>query len=156
MKKTVALLTIIVALLAITASGAFTSITAERDASISVSSDDGALLSLAPTSGPNGAYFVDSDGNGAYELRISDAGIGLNIDATTVFEDIFTITNNGTQAVTVTLDDIGAHDDKTDFGDVEDGIVLTPGQSTVVSLSVDTNGLSMNDTLIDSIQITAQ
>ena len=104
----------------------------------------------------NGAYFVDSDGDGAYELRISDAQNGLNVDAIIVFEDIFTITNNGTRGVTVTLQDIGAYDDKTDFGDLESGIVLASGQSTTVSLSIDTYGLSMNDSLIDSIKITAQ
>lgn len=156
MKKLVALLAIIAAMLAVTASGAFTSITAERDATISVSGDGEALLVLAPTATVNGAYFVDSDGDGAYELRISDAQNGLNVDAIIVFEDIFTITNNGTRGVTVTLQDIGAHEDKTDFGDLESGIVLAPGQSTTVSLSIDTYGLSMNDSLIDTIKITAQ
>lgn len=146
---------LIVALLVVQASGAFTSVNASRDASVSVVSDTSALLALTPYNGPNGAYFVDSNNDGIYELRISNGTTGLNADATIVIDDIFTITNNGTRQITLTLQKTGAHTSNADFGTIEGGVTLGTGESYTVGIEIDTNGLSDGTSLLSSITLVA-
>lgn len=156
MRKILLAFLILPLILGITATGAFTSVSADRVAKITVADDTNALLALTPYNGPNGAYFVDTNNDGAYELRVGNAATGLNVDSTIIIENIFTITNNGTQTVTVTLTDIGAYNDRTDFGAVENGVSLGVGQSVVVSLRINTNGLKEGTDLLDSILIKAE
>lgn len=89
--------------------GAFDSLTAQRDASVQVTGDASGYLGLAPADGPNGAYASYRNGqlrvslNGALDANAS--GSGVNPDAVTTVRDIFTITNQGTQPVAVWLTD---------------------------------------------------
>ena len=154
-KKLLPLLAIGLIALVCVASGAFTSVSAVRAAEVTVAGDQNALLSISPSTGPNGAYFVDTDNDGAYELDISSQGAGLNVDASIVLRDVFTITNNGTQTVTVQITGNGAHTDKVSFGEIESGLSLAVGQSVSVTVTIDTMGLEEGDDLLDTITIEA-
>lgn len=159
----------------VTASGAFTTVSAERTATVNVAGDSNALLAIDPTDGPNGGgaaekgYARIQDG----ELEINLAGYntsatGVNPSATTNVASVFRITNQGTQNVTVTISDSGNNSDAVTFynsteaptpGGIEsNGVVLSPGESIVVSIEVDTTpaGVSANDNLVDEITITAE
>lgn len=137
------------------ASGAFTSVSAVRAAEVSVAGDANALLSLTPSQGANGAYFVDKDNDGAYELDISSGNTGINVDASIIIRDVFEITNNGTQSVTVSIAGNGAHSDRVSFGALDSGVTLSVGQSVSVDVTLDTYGLEKGDDLLDSITIEA-
>ncbi|WP_251330123.1 hypothetical protein [Haloplanus pelagicus] len=78
---------------AVVGTGAFTSARADRDISVAVADDAGAMLGIEPASGPNGAYTRTQGG----ELGI-DIG-KLNTDADTWMDDVFRVTNAGTQPV---------------------------------------------------------
>ncbi|HOP08922.1 MAG TPA: hypothetical protein PK718_05165 [Candidatus Methanofastidiosa archaeon] len=157
MKRIILALLIIMSIAFVSASGAFTSLSTDRIAEINVASDSDALLALAPCtgSGDNGNYFVDTDGDGAYELRITTEN-GVNVDTDLTIKNIFTISNNSTRSITVTLTDNGTYSDRTDFGAVENGVLLNIGESLTVSLTINTDGLAAGVTLIDSITINAQ
>ena len=82
-------------------SGAFDQVEAERDVTVQTTDDADALLALE----------VDDDyedvTDGVTSIDLSDSNLdnadGLNPDAETTFEDILTITNNGTQEVEVNI-----------------------------------------------------
>ncbi|MDD4281471.1 MAG: DUF1102 domain-containing protein [Candidatus Methanofastidiosa archaeon] len=172
-KKLIPFLAILVAAIIIIYSGAFTSVEAERMAVIDVAGDASALLALAPASGPNGAY-AGYEGSGALYLDIG-AGLnnGLNVNARTVISDVFTITNNGTQLVYVTVykdNPLGSRVDFADAGtygdmDLYDSVTnhtytfplrLYPGQSSTISLIIDTTGLGKDDVLMEYITFYAR
>jgi len=78
-----------------TVSGAYTNISATRTSEINVANDSNALLSITAT-GPYASY----DQNGALTIDIQS---GANISAETDFGKVFTITNNGTKDVDLTI-----------------------------------------------------
>jgi hypothetical protein len=91
----------------VTGTGAFTSVEANRDLTVSVADDANALLALEPV-GPNAPY-ADT-GSGQLDIDITgsnDSGIaggeGVNPNAITVFEDMFEVRNQGTQEVEVSI-----------------------------------------------------
>jgi len=103
-------------------SGAFTSVTAERTVSINTAGDGDAALGLIPAGSddnsttPNaGDYVVDNSG-GTIEIALTGTGegaTGLNQNAKTVLENLVTVVNNGTQAITgltLTMSDGGNND----------------------------------------------
>ena len=146
---------ILVAAVVVISSGAFTSVTAERTAVINVAGDSSALLQIVATETANGRY-VNVDDDGAIYLDFTDvAAEGVNVDAETTFQDVFTITNNGTQAVTVVLTKAGANAGRVDFGEIEDGVTLGVGDAYTVSFSINTYDLSEEDNLLSSITLTA-
>jgi hypothetical protein len=150
MKKYVVLVLMLMLPVLFVASGAFTSTSAQRQAEISLAGDLSALLSVAPSEGPNGTYFVDSDGDGAYELDIMAIMEGVNTNAITVLEEVFSITNNGTQTVTVAIEAVGDHPEALTFGDLMEGIELGVGSSTPVSIVIDTYGLPARENILRS------
>jgi hypothetical protein len=99
---------------AITGSGAFSSVSADRDMTVNVADDANAFLSFELTGQANSDYaqitgssdntleialdgsITDSDGN--------PEGSGVNNDAYTLIRDIFKITNQGTSTVYVGVD----------------------------------------------------
>ena len=95
MKKLVPLAALLVAALIIVSSGAFTSVTADRTATVTVVGDDSALLALVSL---NSAY-AGQDTDGIFSIDV----LTCNKNATTTFGDLFKIVNNGTQAVDITL-----------------------------------------------------
>lgn len=144
----IVLLTASVITSAIYATGAFTSLTAERDANIQVAGDAAGYLSIKPSEGANGEYASLRGG----KLHVSVGGVlgqqggGVNRDAVTVVRDIFTITNQGSQSVGIWLTDETAAvtftggPQATTLEGKDHAITLQPGDTLVVGLTVDTRG----------------
>ncbi|RCU47375.1 DUF1102 domain-containing protein [Haloplanus salinus] len=85
--------------------GAFTSVSADRSVQVNVVDDASAYLRLVPVPGSGNAAYVNTDG-GTLSIDISDGndnvlGNGVNPNATTVFDDLFRIENQGTQTIYV-------------------------------------------------------
>lgn len=151
--KLFALLAVFAAIGLITASGAFTTVTAERTANIETSGDSSALLALeANQSSPNGNYVSDDDLTITFQNDSESAG--LNRNATSTFDHMFNVTNNGEQTVTVTITD-NAEDTNLgtegsfiiyEGGDTSSslessGVTLDPGETMSVGIQVDTSNL---------------
>ncbi|TKX62968.1 DUF1102 domain-containing protein [Halorubrum sp. ASP1] len=82
--------------------GAFTSVSANRDVSVAVADDADALLSIDTVSGAANSEYVDTSGDAASITIESDAGgTGLNDDALTKIKNLLRIKNLGTQDVYV-------------------------------------------------------
>jgi hypothetical protein len=112
--KLIAVLAILGALALVTGSGAFTTAQAQRTADVGVSGDASAALGLdtiadSPNSGPGGYATVE---NG--ELTISFENV--NLDAVTTIDRVFSITNNGPQAVTIYIREYGQRTAAIDAG----------------------------------------
>lgn len=87
----------------VTGTGAFSSVSAERAVNVEVSGDASALLAIDGT-GNHDDYIHDSDGEFAIDLTQSDEGAtGVNASASTVIDDLFEVTNKGTQEVELDL-----------------------------------------------------
>ncbi|WP_144901291.1 hypothetical protein [Halobellus captivus] len=175
--KLLALVTIVAALGIVTATGAFTTVSAERTASVTVAGDDSALLQIQPTDGVNGEGAYATTSNGQFQIDFSQQG-DVNNQAATDIRDVFTITNQGTQNVSISITD--SYDDEsagnsdavtfynaTVHGDIssnggdgfEDGnVYLESGETVTVSIFIDTNGQTFEegDQLIDNVVITAE
>lgn len=175
--KLFALLAIFAAIGLVTATGAFTTVSATRTAQVNVAGDSAALLQLQPTSGPNGYNAADSgsptDSHGYAQLNNNDeleinlggfgsnvAGSGPNVNATTDLQAVFNITNQGTQEVNVSVDDDGPHQDLVTFynatgfggagGKNSGGLETNPGSGESTG-SVAT--LGVGQTLVVSIYV---
>lgn len=97
--------------------GAFTSVDAQRSVSVSVAGDAGAYLGMSAVNATNGAYADESGDDGRLTINfdsisensqdntVSTGGSGVNPNSKTVAEDVFRVTNQGTQAVEVDLAD---------------------------------------------------
>lgn len=159
---------IIIAAIVLLSTGAFTSVTAERTAVINVAGDSSALVGLAACTGEgnNGGY-VSTNDNGAIEIDLTTiADGGVNVNAVTILDNVFSITNNGTQNISVTI--AGSYEGEGD-GHPEAVSIYFDGTSTAttatintatsknVSLKIDTTGdtFAEGDHLIDTITITA-
>jgi len=93
--------------------GAFSSVSADRNFDVVVSGDANAYLGLKPHPGPNGAYadtttqdelaidFTGSNSNIGGDIA---GGKGINANALSTFRNVFRITNQGTQDITVDVD----------------------------------------------------
>jgi hypothetical protein len=85
--------------------GAFTSVSADRSVQVSVVDDASAYLRLVPVPSSGNSAYVNTDG-GTLSIDMSDSnggvlGNGVNPNATTVFDDLFRIENQGTQTIYV-------------------------------------------------------
>lgn len=93
---------------AVIGTGAFTSVEADRQVDVQVAEDADAYLGLDNSGEANDAYFDTSGDEYAVDFADSgNGGSGVNPNADTVAEDVFTITNQGTQAVEVSLSTSG-------------------------------------------------
>jgi len=152
--KVLPLFGIFAAALVVMSSGAFTSVTADRTATISVVGDSNALIKL--TAGSSELVYMDDDDLLTIDLSAVDA-TGVNLDAVTLINNAFTITNNSNTPVNVVLtEDASANDDAIDFGSELEGggVALDAGDDYVVNISIDTHDVSAG-TLISSIEIAA-
>jgi len=101
-------------------SGAFTSVSATRSVDIDVIGDESAYLSLAPCeNSPNGEYAEITDGT--FTLNISN----LNPNAFTRIDNVFEVTNQGTQPVVVYIQEDGTNTVAADIGVKEDELTGT-------------------------------
>jgi len=95
---------------AVTGTGAFTSVSANRTAQINIAGDSSALLALDDSGSANADYVEYSSNDEAYINIESDNGelsqnpSGINTDASTAINDIFQVRNQGTQNVFVYVD----------------------------------------------------
>lgn len=162
--KLLALVTIVVAASLVTATGAFSSVTAERTTEVKVANDANAFLALdGNTDGGNGEYVSMDQGKLSIDLTTSSEGAqGVNPDAVTTFDNLFTITNQGSQPVNLELTPKGDHKEAIKFYDENGETVserenIEPGTSIKVGIKVDTReGNYGNETkLLDNIVIKA-
>jgi len=143
---------------AVLGTDAFSSVSADRAIAVDVAGDAKALLALEPASGSNGAYATLDDGTLEIDLSTDDAE-GVNAQATTVARDVFKVTNRGTQDVGVWI----SHDSEyvtftADGSPVESedsSVLLGPGESTTIGLTVDTTGAEAGETLLEEMTVHA-
>jgi hypothetical protein len=143
------LMTMSVVVAAVYATGAFSSLTATRDANIQIAGDASGYLSIQPAPGPNGAYA--SQRGGKLQISVGGAlggnGGGVNQNAVTIVRDIFTITNHGSQSVGVWLTDEAKAvtfkgglkgTSERELEGKNQAVALDPGETLFVGLTVDT------------------
>jgi hypothetical protein len=99
--KLFALLAVFAAIGMVAATGAFTSVEAERTVSVDTAGDSSALLGLSANSTSANGAFATTDGDSELQIDVSNA----NQDATTTLNSVFDITNNGEQEVGVYIQD---------------------------------------------------
>lgn len=88
--------------------GAFTSVEADRQVDVEIAEDSNAYLGLSDSGAANDEYFDESGDEYAVNFGSTTAGgSGVNPNADTVAESVFTIENQGTQEVTVSLSGSG-------------------------------------------------
>ncbi|MBB6646633.1 LamG domain-containing protein [Halobellus ruber] len=148
--------------------GAFTSVSADRSVSVQVADDADAFLAMTPSNGPNGE-FAETTGDGTIALALTDTdagGSGLGTDSVYEFDDVFRITNQGTQPVYAWATFAGASGDFTPNGtntDIylypngdsddqlqdsdEDVLYLGVGQSAQIGVYVDTTDVTTDQDL---------
>lgn len=97
--------------------GAFTSVDADRDASIEVAPEDQAYLRVFPSNGHNGEFASKSAAN-KLQLDFNDeidslvnpsGGEGVGQSSVYEFDDVFQIENQGTQTVYVNITNVSTH-----------------------------------------------
>jgi len=96
--KLLALLMAFSAVGGLAATGAFTTVQAERTADVSVDGDANALLAIEPIPAPSNSDFVTQSGTDdqTFEIALDNA---VNARASTTAEDLINITNNGEEPV---------------------------------------------------------
>ena len=137
---------------AVLGTGAFTTVTAERTVTVETAGDASAFLGLEPADrdGNGGNEYVSDPGDGTIEITLVNDddtpgnASGLNQNATTVFRNLVTVTNNGTQDVeTLSLEFItgdGNGLSETDLDDVFSFTVSPSGNGNNGSQSTVSNG----------------
>lgn len=169
--KLAGLVAIFAAIGLITATGAFTTVSAERTATVSTAGDASALLAMNPVNDD----YARIDG-GTLEIAIdgsfgnSNTGSGVNLQALTQIDDVFSITNQGTQEVRVWITTSGPNPDTVTFyngthADSTRGAIvdeasahtLGVGESLTVSMEIDTRNvaLSEDEELVNDITVHA-
>jgi len=141
-------------------SGAFTSVSAQRDVAVSVADDSDALLSLQPGDGENAAAFSTvTGGTVGLDFAATEAGgSGLGADSTYQFDGLLSIQNRGTQPVFlyvrvsggVSNDELYFYPDSDTTVQLRDRanevLELAPGESQSVGVFVDTSALESDVT----------
>ena len=143
--------------------GAFSTVSADRDVSISVADDADAFLGIEPTDDAEGVYATEV--NGQIKLTFDGTGTraeGLNPDARTSFGQVFTVTNQGTQSVNVSVESankttgvsfyIQKRGDRVQLN--TSGVVLDPGEQKPVSVIIK-SGDGTNVEAVDEVRISA-
>ena len=141
---------------AVFGTGAFSSVEANRQVTVNVDEDDGALLALNPSGAGVDSDVVQLD-DGLLVINFDEAGDsseGVNLDAVTtvgevdtstspvtVSEEAFTITNNGSNEVDITFD--------IDFDD-DQSTLNASSESDILKLWTDPgDGSITDDNLVD-------
>ena len=90
---------------AATGTGAFTSVSADRTITVQTAKDSNAFLKISAEDTPNGNEYVDTqDGMVSLDFTSTDSpdnGSGVNPDATTIFDDLLKVKNQGPHTVIV-------------------------------------------------------
>lgn len=102
--KLFALLAVFTAIGLITATGAFTTVTAERTAEVNVAGDDSALLQLDEPAGIDEGAVSESNGVAEIDLTSTNLGAsGINPDAVTTLTPLLNVTNQGNDDTTLNV-----------------------------------------------------
>ena len=181
--KLLALVLAFAAVGGLVATGAFTSVSADRTAEVDTAGDDAALLALE--AGPGSSGIVQQDG-GTINLALDNnaaSGNGVNVNATTTFDGVLNVTNQGADStnldVSLTSNSDGISDADVDsaitfetsdaYSDVSsDGVSsgvdltstsvsLAPGDTVVIDFEIDTTTISPGTgaSILDQITFTA-
>ena len=148
---------------ALLASGAYSTITADRHTTIEVATDPDAYLGLSPIDTPNSDNYATIDENGHLAIDIEEnpnGGHGVNSNSTTWFDGLFEICNQGTTTVGVYVEsyendhvDLYHQDDSTRPSLVgeEQAITLAVGDCVVAGIRTETHGVDAtgHDPLFD-------
>ena len=132
--------------------GAFSSVEADRDATVEVVDDsDGYLSLIADPEDTHGDEYVE-EVDGVIEFSFDQ----LNPDATTTIDDLLEVANEGTQPVDVSVDfSPDDNQEKVDLTpDLETGVTIDDGESEVVDIEFDTTGLGEGEYFPGGITIT--
>jgi hypothetical protein len=154
--KLLALLMVFTAVGGLAATGAFTTVEAERTADMNVEGDAGALLAIQPTSTTQATEFLTENDTADSEFQINLEEAQLNTNATTTQEDFFNITNNGENTVAVWIateggaqdgiDGISGEDVNTTFYvDNSSGGVTPTGDHVDIADRIDTHDTFVDD-----------
>ncbi len=149
---------------AIYATGAFSGVGVSRNADVNVAGDASGYIGLHPASGPNGKY-AEQDEKGRLGIELAEmatsesTGSGLNPDAVTTVNDVFTITNQGAQSTGLWLTDdsdavtfeVGGRSVETEANAIE----IAPGETKTVSIEVDTRRVEGDQNLLESVSFRA-
>jgi hypothetical protein len=166
--KLFALLAVFAAIGLVTATGAFTSVQAQRTADVNVAGDGSALLQLTSENAKFASVNGDTNSN-AGELTLTFDSI--NTDAETDLGAVFNVTNNGDDTVTVHIAD-GNDGESASFADTNDDVnflkpngdslegsgnqvSLDPGEGISVTVVIDIGDTSPGDLLDGEIVIVA-
>lgn len=129
--------------------GAFTNVEATRSMTVSTAGDGSAYLRLMPADSQNGSNYASYTEDGTLSVTLDQ----LNENAVTTVERLFTLQNEGSQTVSVYLDDAS---DAVSFevgGDSVEGpsgaVRLSTGESATVDVTVDTTGDAGGELLSD-------
>ena len=131
---------------------------------MTVAEDASALVQIEPHSGSNGAYAEQNGGE--FEINFDNVpATGVNQNATTTLANVFNVTNQGTQSITVTITETGTHADIVSFESADGtqldggsaGVTVPVGETVEVTIKIDTTGqnLAAGTSLLDSITIHA-
>ncbi|MFC6874315.1 hypothetical protein [Halobellus marinus] len=164
--KLFALFAVFAAIGLVTASGAFTTVQAERTAEVNTAGDANALLAIQPADSNNGEEYA-SVNNGEVEIQLTN----VNTNATTEVDKVINITNQGSQGVDVKILREGGNATAVTFyngsattgdnitvdsaGDNPDNLELGSGDSANVSMTIDTTNVDPNAELLNNITIYA-
>jgi PGF-pre-PGF domain-containing protein len=155
----------VIALITVTLSGtgAFSTVSADRNVSVSVADDADAFLGLEPTDDAKGVYATKL--NGQIKLTFDGSGTsaeGLNPSARTSFGKVFVVTNQGTQSVNVSAEpangttavEFYAQNSGNRVQLNTSGVVLDPGEQKPVSVVIK-SGDGTNVEAVDKVRISA-
>lgn len=114
---------------------------------------------MAPHDGPNGQFVVESE-NGELEVDFTDPG--LTRDAQLQFHRVFDLVNEDDETVVVWVTHGNAdtirlydHDTGRTLSGEANAVSLDPGERVVVSVDVDSRGVTVND-LVTTVTFAAQ
>jgi hypothetical protein len=176
--KLFALFAVFAAIGLVTASGAFTTVTAERTATVETAGDGAALLAIQPADTENGqSYARVQDGEfeintaGDFADDVSSDPSGVNIEAVTEVDEVMNITNQGSQTITIKIETTGGNSSAVTFyndasysenitvesssGSADHSLTLDPGDKTKLSMRIDTTGIDQDSELISDVTIYA-
>lgn len=154
----------------ISGTGAFDSVEADRSFEVSVSGDAGALLGLEATNDTIAGMQDGGDPDNDviyFEISSSETtgNASINEDATTEFFNAFSVTNNGSETVNLSIElpqgvsgisfIVSSERSDNNPTDLTDGSYeLTPGEDISVDLTIDTTDGGYEEPSGDPYQIT--
>lgn len=113
--KLLALVAVFAAVGIAAGTGAFTTVTAERTATVGVTGDADALLAIDEADTKNGDEYVEDGDQLQIDMAGDEGASGINPNATTAAHDVIEITNQGSQPVYVSLQREGENSNAVTF-----------------------------------------